>query len=314
MTDAPAFSVVMPAYNTAPTVGPAIQSVLDQTRTDFQLVVVDDGSTDETVSRVEPYLEDSRVELVRQENLGAAAARNAGIGRARAPLVAMIDSDDLYMPDYLERMGAALDADPGAALAYTDAWVLSDTTRKIRRASAMHYQRPPPASPRDSEVFLRLLLERNFIFTSATVRRPVLEEVGGVCERISAKVDLELWLRIAAAGHRPVRVPGKLAIYRHRAGSITHDELNASIQRREVWRMVAEEYDVPRDVKDAARAHMRRLDESIPVLRGDRRLKSPLLRVRRVFGRAQRAVMWRSIWFPEPPAEVRAAFPDLRAV
>jgi glycosyltransferase involved in cell wall biosynthesis len=304
----------MPAHNTAPTVGPAIESVLRQTREDFQLVVVDDGSTDDTVARVEPYLDDPRVELVRRENGGAAAARNTGIAWGQAPLVAMIDSDDLYMPEYLERMGAALDADPGAALAYTDAWVLSDTSRRIRRASAMHYQRPPSASPPDSEVFLRLLLERNFIFTSATVRRPVLEEVGGVCERLSAKVDLELWLRIAAAGHRPVMVPGKLAIYRHRAGSITHDELNAAGQRREVWRMVAEEYDVPEDVKEAARAHMRRIDERLGVLGGERRLRSPLLRARRALGRGQRALMWRSIWFAEPPAEVRAAFPDLRAV
>jgi GT2 family glycosyltransferase len=226
----------------------------------------------------------------------------------------MIDSDDLYMPDYLERMGAALEADPGAALAYTDAWVLSDTSRRIRRASAMHYQRPPAVPPRDSEVFLRLLLERNFIFTSVTIRRSVLEEVGPVSERISAKMDLELWLRIAAAGHRPTRVPGNLAIYRHHAASITHDELNAAVQRREVWRMVAEEYDVPEDVRGAARANMAALDERIAVLCGERRLAARLLRVRRALGRLQRRVMWRSIWYPDPPAEVRAAFPDLRAV
>ncbi len=304
----------MPAHDAGRTVGPAIRSVLAQTRADWELWVVDDGSTDDTAARVEPFLADPRIELVRQPNLGAGAARNAGIRRAGAPLVAMIDADDLYMPEFLERMAAALEADREAALAYTDAWVLDDRTRLIRRASAMHYQRPPRQSPPDAATFLRELLERNFIFTSAVVRREVLQRVGPISERISAKMDLELWLRIAAAGSRPVRVPGKLALYRHRAGSITHNELNATVQRREVWRMVAEEYDVPEEVREVARAHVRSLDDRAAVLRGDRRLAARVLRVRRALGRVQRAIMWRSIWYPDPPAEVRRAFPDLRAV
>ena len=137
------FTVVMAARDTRATVGPAIRSVLAQTCGDFELVVVDDGSRDGTPDVVRGFLGDERVRLLELGHGGAAAARAAGIAAGTAPLVSMCDSDDLWMPGYLSEMGAALEGDPGASFAYTDAWYLDDGTRRVRRASAMAYQRPP---------------------------------------------------------------------------------------------------------------------------------------------------------------------------
>jgi glycosyltransferase involved in cell wall biosynthesis len=138
----PTFSIVMPAYNTAQTIGAAIKSVLAQTRGDFELIVVNDGSTDGTAAQVEPYLSDGRVRLISQPNSGQARARNAAIEVARGTYVSLLDSDDLWLPRYLDVMAATLGADPAAAVAYTDAWVLDDELRRIARQTAMSSNQP----------------------------------------------------------------------------------------------------------------------------------------------------------------------------
>ena len=137
------FTVVIAAFNAARTIGSSIRSVLRQTEQDFEVIVVDDGSTDETAEAVGTFSGDSRIRLIGQPNRGPAAARNTGLKAARSTYVSMLDADDLWLPDYLEVMGGALDEDPRRGFAYTDAWVLEDETRKVRRRSAMSYQRPP---------------------------------------------------------------------------------------------------------------------------------------------------------------------------
>src|SRR4051812_28108863 len=105
----PTFSVAIPAYNAAATIAPALRSVLAQTRGDFEAIVVDDGSTDATAEAVGPFLEDGRITLVQQENRGLSGARNTALASARGRYVSLLDSDDLWLPHYLERMGEALD-------------------------------------------------------------------------------------------------------------------------------------------------------------------------------------------------------------
>jgi GT2 family glycosyltransferase len=221
-TRRPTFSVIMPAYNAAPTIESAIRSVLRQSRGDFELIVVDDGSTDDTRDRAGTF-DDARVRVISRANGGPAAARNEGIALAQGKLVSMLDSDDMWTPRYLETMAAALEAAPSAALAYTDAWVLDDATGRIRATTAMAYQRPPAAPPADPKRFLLLLLDRNFIFTSATVRRAVIDGVGGFDERLWYGEDYELWVRILAAGYPAVRAPEVLVIHRDRSDSLTGD-------------------------------------------------------------------------------------------
>src|SRR4051794_17458509 len=174
----PIFTVVMPAYNTAATIGDAIRSVLAQTCSDFELVVVDDGSSDETASVVEQLAVDGRIRLLGQENQGAAAARNAALAAARGRYVSFIDSDDLWLPAYLDAMAAVLTQAPHAGFGYTDAWTIDRRTGRIGTATAMEWQRPPAAPPATADALLLELLDRNFVYTAATVPRAVFEDVG----------------------------------------------------------------------------------------------------------------------------------------
>jgi glycosyltransferase involved in cell wall biosynthesis len=305
-----AFTVVMPAYNAEATIAAAIESVLAQTHDDWELVIVNDGSTDDTYAVIHAYLNDPRVRALGQPNRGLSAARNAAIAAGRAPLVSMLDSDDLWLPTYLEEMAAALAADPTAAFAYTDAWMLDDRTRRIHRASAMAYQDPPDPPPADADALLAELVLRNFVFTSATVRRRVLDEVGGYRPGLSAAEDYELWLRIAAHGYRAARVPGRLAVYRRRPGSLSRDSLLMAQSLREVLRIVVDELDVPKTVRDAARSRARRIGRSLTSDGQSLRLRA---RARERLVEAKLALLDRRHWQKAWPPELEAAFPQLRA-
>ncbi len=309
----PTFTVAMPAYNAAATVGSAIRSVLAQTRDDFELVIADDGSTDGTSEEVARF-DDPRVRLLREGRKGLARARNAAVGAGTGRYVCMLDSDDLWLPCYLEAMEAALVARPDAGLAYTDAWVLDDATRRIQRVTAMHYQDPPAVPPARADAFLRLLLERNFVFTAATVPRTVLEEVGGFRPELAASEDYELWLRIAARGYGAVRPPGVLAVYRKRAGSVSTSDERMVVGMRDAFRIVAGEYDLPPELRTRARERVSELEARLAGLRGEGGARPRVHRARaravRLKGALLRPVQWRR----RPPPEVAAAFPDLRAV
>jgi glycosyltransferase involved in cell wall biosynthesis len=309
------FTVVMAARDARATIAAAIRSVLVQTRGDFELVVIDDGSSDGTAEVVRSFMDDTRVRLVQLGGEGAAAARAAGIAAGDAPLVSLIDADDLWLPRYLSEMGAALEADPGASFAYTDAWYLDDRTRRIRRASAMHYQRPPEPPPASAEALFAALLERNFIYNAVTVRRSAIDAVGPPDARLRASIDWEWWLRLSANGHRAVRVPGRLAVYRRPPTSITLDLPRVAAGQRDLLRIVAGEY---AGVPEATRAELRRradrLDAEVAALEGRRRVAGTLKALRHRAAVVKTRLLHRRDFHAEPPREIREAFGDLRSV
>jgi glycosyltransferase involved in cell wall biosynthesis len=233
----------MAAYNSALTIGEAIESVRCQTRSDWELLVVDDDSGDATADLAESF-GDPRIHVVRTTgNRGPAAARNRGITLARAPLVCTLDSDDLWLPHYLETMGRTLDSNPTAAVACTDAWVLNQTTGRVKKKSAMASLDPPEPLTGDSDTLLAELMRRNFIYNSVAARRESLRAVGGYDERLWIGEDWELWLRLIAAGFRFVRVPKLLAVYRQRADSLMTSHPERLIEAKcEVYRVVAEDW------------------------------------------------------------------------
>ena len=294
----PTFSVVMAAYNSALTIGEAIESVRCQTRSDWELIVVDDGSHDATPDVAEAF-GDPRVRIVRTAgNRGPAAARNRGISLAEAPLVCTLDSDDLWLPQYLETMARTLDSNPTAAVACTDAWVLDQTTGRVRKKSAMAFLDPPEPLPDDTDTFLAELLQRNFVYNSVAARRESLQAVGGYDERLWIGEDWELWLRLAAAGFRFVRVPQLLAVYRQRADSLMTSHPERLIEAKcEVYRVVAEDWDASPELRD----HALRLSRA-STLRSQRRaaagaLLGPLFALRNRLRDSR-------LWHREPPREV----------
>lgn len=311
----PTFTAVIPAYNAEATLGSAIRSVLSQTRGDFELVVVDDGSRDRTPAVARSFESDPRVRIVRHENRGLASARNTGIASSRGRYIAFLDSDDLWMPEYLEALGDALESSPDAGIAYTDGWVLDDATRRIARRTVMAGQRPPVPPPQSAEEFLRMLVvRRNFVPAEAMVRKATLEDVGGFNESLPALEDYELWLRILSHGYRAVRPPGLLLVRRDRADSMSKDPRLMWEAHQAVWRLLVEQHPAPEDVKAIARGQMRAVDRELAALDGRSGPRWVARRGRHILGRVRRRMLSRQLWYREPPPEVARAFPDLRSL
>ena len=293
----PAFSVVMAAHDNAATIGEAIESVRGQTRTDWELIVVDDCSHDETAAVAEAF-SDPRIQVVRQpKNSGPGATRNRGISLAQAPLVCPLDSDDLWLPEYLETMAHTLDSHPKVAVACSDAWAFDEGTGRVRKRSTVSMQHPPEPLPDDPHTFLVELLRRNFVYYSVAARRESLLAVGAYDERLWVGEDWELWLRLAAAGFRFTFVPRLLGVHRKHAGSLTSTSERLRAGRREVYRVVSEDWDTTPEIRDLARSMSRSRE-----LRGRRRaaaaaLFAPLAALRRKRVNSM-------LWHHEPPRDV----------
>jgi GT2 family glycosyltransferase len=313
MTGATTFSVVIAAYNAADTLGEAIDSVLAQTRQDFEVIVVDDGSRDRTAAIAAGY-EDPRVRVYSQENAGPSAARNRGIAQATGEYVCTLDSDDLWLPDYLAEMGGALEENPQAGFAYTDAWMLDEASGRFLQVTVAMSEGHSPAPTLPREQFIAELLQRNFMHNSVTVRRAVLEQVGGYDARLSHGEDYELWLRMAISGFAPVRVAGQLAIWRERPGSLTKDQAAMAAAPGAVYRKVLDHHPASPQVRALAEARLKEVQESAD--RRERLDMRILLSIRHVLGRATRGLrrhylLSRSRLLSAPPARVAEAFPGL---
>jgi len=298
----PTFSVIVPAYNAERTVGDAIRSALAQGVDDLEVVVVDDGSTDGTSAVLERFAAaDPRVRHLRQANAGVAAARNHALEEARGRYASFLDSDDVLLPRYLETMGETLQRDPETGFADCDFWILDDETGEVSTWPLGGLELPA-----DPSELMRVVLRRNVLHYGATVRMGVLREVGPFRPDLPAAEDLELFLRILAYGYRAVRAPGRLSVWRSRGGSLSSQTLELKRSLAEVYRLVAEEYDVPEDVRELARACRRAELRRVAALSGERRLAAVLLGLRPWAGRARRALRRRSGRREWPP-EVAAA-------
>ena len=298
------FSVVIAAYNAASTLGEAIGSVLSQTCQEFEVIIVDDGSRDDTAGVATEFAADGRVKVHRQENAGPSAARNRGIALARGKYVSMLDSDDLWLPNYLSEMGRALDKSPNAGFAYTDAWALEETSGRFLQATTATL-RHHPSTPMSGERFIAALLRHNFVHNSVTVPRTVFEQVGGYDPKMSHSEDYELWLRIVISGFDAVRVAGQLAIYRIRPGSLSHDETAMIDGLHAVYESVLQRHPASPSVKALAQARLEEIDR---YTRGNVRIRE---RVRRELGEATRRVRSRWRLRSTPPPHVAEAFPNL---
>ncbi|MGA2410072.1 MAG: glycosyltransferase [Candidatus Binataceae bacterium] len=203
----PRVSAIIPAYNAAATVDAAIGSVLAQKYQGFELIVVNDGSTDATAEVLRGY--GDRITVIEQANAGAAAARNAGLRAARGSYIALLDADDLWKPQLLERLVPILDADSECALAYGDLEMIDSNGNSLHTgligAAVAH-------APTLDEMLHRVWP----IMPSAVVmRRSVLEAIGGFCTefRSCTYEDLYCWMRAREHGHF-VYVPERLAFWR----------------------------------------------------------------------------------------------------
>lgn len=227
MNSQPLVSVIMPTYNCAAYIGEAVASVLTQTYGCYEIIVVDDGSTDGTRTVLAPYWD--RIRYVFQDNRGLAAARNAGIREARGQLLALLDTDDIWFPNKLELQVQAFKSHPAAGLAFAD-FMDFDETSVIRSSRLNTWPEARAWFDRqradNTEIvcgrMYEELLHRNWIHaSSAVVTREVLGKVGGFDEAIRiGGEDLDLWLRIAQR-YPVLCVDRVLSGYRHRPESLS---------------------------------------------------------------------------------------------
>jgi glycosyltransferase involved in cell wall biosynthesis len=227
---APAISVVIPAYNRAATIRVAIESVLRQTWTDFELIVVDDCSADDTLAEV-ARVDDPRLRVIESPiNRGAASARNAGVEEARAAWVAFQDSDDEWLPTKLEKQMSRLAAlGPDQVAAYCGMIVLGRKAPPNGAAPKPSDNRPavryfPPLDEPVVEGDLLVpLLRKNLISTQTLIaRRDALREMGGFDASMRALEDWDCAIRLAQMG--PIAfVDEPLVVQRFSANSISND-------------------------------------------------------------------------------------------
>ena len=216
MVEAPEVSVIIPAYNTSQYIAATVKSVLAQTYTSYEVIVVNDGSPDTPAMEraLAPFRD--RILYVVQENGGISVARNTALALARGRYVALLDSDDAWEPDYLAVQVAALEADPSLAVVYPNALISGDHPH----AGRTYRDICPSTGP---VTFQAVLTQRCQVFISALIRRNAIARVGGFDPELRSVEDFDLWLRLLAAGERIGYHNRVLVRFLKRRGSLSSD-------------------------------------------------------------------------------------------
>lgn len=218
---APRVAVIVPAYGVAHLLGDALDSLRAQTMQDWECVVVDDGAPDDVAGAVAPFLADDRIRFLQTGNGGVSKARNRAIAETTAPLIALLDGDDMLRPDYLETMTAAIEGDQEARIVTCNARIFG-------------------AVPEERECFagkqgtgdgkrgsLSDVLDRSFgVYIGSTFRRADFDAVGGFDTSMTHAEDFDLWVRLVLLGGHALYVDRVLADYRVRGNSASAATLN----------------------------------------------------------------------------------------
>jgi glycosyltransferase involved in cell wall biosynthesis len=214
----PTVTVVIPSYNNARYIGQTLDSIKAQTFSDYEVIVVNDGSEDR--EELERVLASHPLPIIyiSQENKGVSAARNAAIRIARGEFYAQLDADDQWTPDYLEVQLGILRENPDVALVYPNARIIGDAA-----PVELEFMK---VSPSEGEVtFESLVRQQCTVLTCVTARMSAIREAGMFDESLRSCEDFDLWLRIVKQGGRIVYHRQVLALYRRHQGSLSSDRV-----------------------------------------------------------------------------------------
>ncbi|MDY6784733.1 MAG: glycosyltransferase [Cyanobacteriota bacterium] len=217
-------SVVIPIYNGEKTIQETINSVLQQSFEDFEIIAINDGSQDTTLEILE-NISDPRLQVFSYANAGLAESRNRGIARAKGEFVAFLDADDLWTADKLDSQIQALQNASEAAVAYSFTDYIDETGKIVKKGNYKAV---------NGNVLEELLVD-NFIESGSNplIRKQALEKVGGFDSSINTAADWDMWLRLAEHFHF-VAIPAVQVLYRISDNSMSANIRNQEVQCREV--------------------------------------------------------------------------------
>ncbi len=214
--DAPTISVIIPAYNAARHICLAVESVLAQDYPAVEIIVVNDGSTDETLSVLAPYA--GRIHLINQPNRGVSAARNTGLQAASGKYLVFLDADDLFLPGKLELQTGYLENHPAVCVVFSDTLFFEEGQETA--LARPFFDRPrikmSLGSPRQNAlVFMK---QNPFPIHAAMVRAEYAAQVGGFDPVMAGNEDWDYWYRLTSQGGAAYQAQ-PTGLYRHRVGS-----------------------------------------------------------------------------------------------
>ncbi len=214
-------SIVIPAYNAAAFLAEAIESALAQTYRPLEVVVVDDGSTDDTAAIASRYLDHREVVLVRQENRGLAGARNRGVAESHGEVIGLLDADDIWMPEKCATAMNYLRQNADVGWVTTDCYLMYDDTRTDKRYFGDQIADAFPEA--DNAEQLRWIAQANFMSVACLIRRDLFEAFGDFDVRRRRAEDYDLWIRFMLGGALVGRISEPLGWYRLREDSLSAD-------------------------------------------------------------------------------------------
>lgn len=203
----PKISVVLPTYNQANYLPEALDSILSQDFQDYELIIINDGSTDKTINILQEYSEKSNFIQINQTNSGLPNALNVGFSEARGEYLTWTSSDNIMLPSMLDELSTELDSNPNLGAVYSDWFVIDDAGTIISRAESIKY-----------DPFILYL--DNYINASFLYRRQCREKIGDYDVNLAHDEDWDYWLRISQH-YSMKRVPTSLYLYRAHSESLT---------------------------------------------------------------------------------------------
>lgn len=246
-TQTPFFTIGIPAYNAASTIAETVEAVLAQTWTDWELVIVDDGSSDRTFEFASAYAaSDPRIRVLRADHKGCGAARDLAFTGSRARYLCRLDADDLYLPGYLSTMREA-------ALAHPDVQVFSCNAEKLYADGRTELLLAAPRWSQEASVTFDEMVDHNPIFQMTVIDRETYWAVGGTRSGVVVE-DYDFWLRALLHGARHLYLPVVLGRYRVHGAQASAD--NARMLRSRID--VLDELSRRSELTPERAAHVRR--------------------------------------------------------
>ncbi|MGC8121911.1 glycosyltransferase [Marinobacter sp. VGCF2001] len=185
----PLISIITPTYNRERTIAQAVESVLAQSYERWELLIIDDGSEDGTREQLSGYLDDARVQYHFQENQGQSVARNRGLRYARGEYICFLDSDDLWVPEKLERQEALMKAYPDVDVLHSDEIMIDEQGHELSRKNMRRYS---------GKIARQMLVDNSVSINTVMARRECFDAMGGFSGRYGVADDYDIWLRFSS--------------------------------------------------------------------------------------------------------------------